>query len=78
MLLALGWSEHLLAVEWQRIDLAAFRATPTTNETCVLVCEGKGPWRGLADDFEQAKGYVDKSIPRDDMQCYFGEEKFCY
>jgi hypothetical protein len=60
MLLALGWSEQLLAVEWQRIDLAAFYATPTTNETCVLVCEAKGPGSGLADDFEQAKGYVDR------------------
>jgi len=60
MLLALGWSEQLLAVEWQRIDLAAFCDTPTTAETCVLVCEAKAPGSGLSDDLKQARDYVEK------------------
>ena len=49
LLLALGWSEQLLAVEWQKIDLAAFGSTPTTAKTCVLVCEAEGLGHGLQD-----------------------------
>ncbi|MCK4373692.1 MAG: hypothetical protein KAX19_00145, partial [Candidatus Brocadiae bacterium] len=58
LLLALGWSEQLLAVEWHRIDLAGFAETPTTEETCVLVCEAKGLGHGLQDILEQAVDYV--------------------
>jgi hypothetical protein len=58
LLLALGWSEQLLAVEWNRIDLTAFAETPTTKETCVLVCEAKGLGHGLQDSFDQAREYV--------------------
>lgn len=58
LLLALGWSEQLLAVEWHRIDLAGFAETPTTEKTCVLVCEAKGLGHGLQDIFEQAVEYV--------------------
>lgn len=59
-LLALGWSEQLLAVEWHKIDLAAFSDTPTTSESCSLVCEAKGLGHGLQDTFSQATGYVEK------------------
>jgi hypothetical protein len=47
LLLALGWSEQLLAVEWRKVDLAGFIATPTTSEYCVLACEAKGLTHGL-------------------------------
>ncbi len=57
LLLALGWSEQLLAVEWHKIDLAAFRATPTTKDNCVLVCEAKGFGHGLQNVLEQALKY---------------------
>ena len=60
-LLALGWSEQLLAVEWNRIDLAAFSRTPTTAENCSLVCEAKTLRHGLQNILKQAKGYVKKN-----------------
>jgi hypothetical protein len=59
LLLALGWSEQLLAVQWRKVDLAGFWGTPTTPEKCVLVCEAKRPEHGLQGVFEQGKGYVD-------------------
>ena len=58
LLLALGWSEQLLAIEWDKIDLAAFCRTPTTPETCVLVCEAKEMRHGLQGVLEQAVKYV--------------------
>jgi hypothetical protein len=58
LLLALGWSEQLLAVEWKKIDLAAFRMTPTTANHCVLVCEAKTRHHGLQDVREQAFNYI--------------------
>jgi len=60
MLLSLGWSEQLLAVEWHKVDLAAFRRTPTIAEDCVLLCEAKGMWDGLQGALEQAERYVDR------------------
>jgi len=61
MLLALGWSEQLLAVEWHKIDLAAFLCTPTTAENCCLVCEAKGLEHALQQKvFTQAINYTDK------------------
>lgn len=58
LLLALGWSEQLLAVEWKSIDLAAFRQTPTTPEMCTLVCEAKQMRHGLQGSYDQAVKYV--------------------
>ena len=60
LLLALGWSEQLLAVEWKKIDLAAFCETPTVGKHCVLVCEAKARYSGLQDVREQAFNYVRK------------------
>jgi hypothetical protein len=59
ILLALGWSEQLLAVEWKKIDLAGFSETPTSEATCALVCEAKGLKHGLMGVLEQAQGYVE-------------------
>lgn len=58
LLLALGWSEQLLAVEWRKIDLAAFWGTPTNEQNCVLVCEAKTRNHGLQGVREQAFNYV--------------------
>jgi len=58
LLLALGWSEQLLAVEWQKIDLAGFLSAPTGIANCVLVCEAKRRGTGMQDDLDQAVGYV--------------------
>jgi hypothetical protein len=60
LLLALGWSEQLLAVEWHRIDLAGFRSAPTAPETCSIVCEAKGQGHGLSGVFAQALGYIER------------------
>jgi hypothetical protein len=59
-MLALGWSEQLLAVEWNWIDLAVFSTAPIKSENLCLLCEAKGLGQGLQDVFSQAKGYVDK------------------
>ncbi len=58
LLLALGWSEQLLAVEWHKVDLAAFWGTPTTADRCVLVCEAKRMGHGLQGVWKQAVRYV--------------------
>ena len=60
LMLALGWAEQLLAVEWHKIDLAAFWDTPTDEERCKLVCEAKIMGHGLQDVLGQATRYVDK------------------
>lgn len=65
LLLALGWSEQLLAVEWKRIDLAGFCGTPTDESNCVLACEAKARGHGLQgeDVFAQAKKHG-QELPR--------------
>jgi len=60
LLLALGWSQQLLAVEWRRIDLAGFSRAPTTKETCSLVCEAKGFGHGLDRALKQARNYIER------------------
>lgn len=57
IMIALGWSEQLLAIEWGRRDLAAFSSVPTNNEHCRLVVEAKDMWNGLQGVFPQAVGY---------------------
>ncbi len=59
LLLALGWSEQLLAIEWKMIDLAVFTHTPTDASTCSLVCEAKGMGRPLQQTVEQAVRYCE-------------------
>ncbi|MBD3404161.1 hypothetical protein GF420_14820 [candidate division GN15 bacterium] len=60
LLLALGWSEQLLAVEWKNLDLAAFSVTPTNERNCVMICEAKGLWHGLQNVLSQATAYASK------------------
>lgn len=60
LLLALGWSEQLLAVEWRRVDLAAFTEAPTVSQKCCLVCEAKRFGHGMQNVFKQASAYVKK------------------
>jgi hypothetical protein len=57
ILLALGWSEQLLAVEWHKVDLAVFSGTPTTKDNCVLLCEAKGANSPTGRVVEQAARY---------------------
>jgi hypothetical protein len=58
LMLALGWSEQLVAVEWHKIDLTCFLGSPTTKGTCVLVCEAKRRGHGLSRVLPQAAKYV--------------------
>lgn len=58
LMLALGWSEQLLAVEWEHIDLAFFDRTPTNAQHCVMICEAKRPHKPLESALEQARDYV--------------------
>jgi len=60
LLIALGWSEQLLAIEWHHVDLAMFSGTPTDSERCRMICEAKGMGRGLEDVVHQAQGYCAK------------------
>jgi hypothetical protein len=58
LLQGLGWSEQLVAVEWNRIDLALFHQPPTNAETCVAVCEAKSRNITLERAYQQAKDGV--------------------
>jgi hypothetical protein len=60
LLVALGWSEQWIAIEWHKIDLALFVGTPTDKEHCKLVCEAKAIGHGLQDVLVQARDYVEK------------------
>lgn len=59
ILVALGWSEQLLAIEWGRRDLAVFSSVPTNRQNCRLVVEAKDMSHGLQGVYPQAKGYCD-------------------
>ena len=64
LLLGLGWSHQQIAVEWNRIDVALFKTTPTTKENCVLVIEAKGLGSALSNVLNQPIEYVRKlSLP---------------
>lgn len=60
LLVALGWSEQLLAIEWHKIDLAVFWGTPTDRQHCELVCEAKAMGHGLQGVLRQAMRYTDR------------------
>jgi hypothetical protein len=47
LLLGMGWSEQLLAIEWNKIDLAFFNKTPTDKQNCIMICEAKQPSESL-------------------------------
>ena len=58
--LGLGWSHQQVAVEWNRIDMAFFKRTPSVEENCVMVLEAKGLGRPLSEVLWQPRSYVDK------------------
>lgn len=60
LMLALGWSEQLMAVEWKKIDLAFFDRAPRKESNCVMICEAKRPNNSLESALEQAQEYVRK------------------
>lgn len=60
LFLGLGWSHQQVAVEWNKIDMAFFRDTPTTEDNCVMVLEAKGLGQGLSTVLEQPINYVEQ------------------
>ena len=58
LFLGLGWSHQQMGVEWNRVDIAFFKAAPRTKENCVMVLEAKGLGRPLGEVLEQAENYV--------------------
>ncbi|WP_409292728.1 hypothetical protein [Peribacillus sp. SCS-37] len=47
LMLGMGWSEQLLAIEWKKIDLAFFNTVPTDPKSCFMICEAKRPNQSL-------------------------------
>jgi hypothetical protein len=60
LFLGLGWSHQQIAVEWNYIDMAFFKTTPTKKDTCKMVLEAKGLGFALSEVLDQPKRYVEK------------------
>ena len=59
LFLGLGWSHQQIAVEWNKIDMAFFKHTPTVPENCIMVLEAKGLHSALSDVLKQPIYYVE-------------------
>lgn len=63
LLLALGWSEQKLKIEWRNIDIAFFEnpyTKLTHREDCVTILESKRLWEGLDVAVVQAERYANQ------------------
>jgi hypothetical protein len=60
LFLGLGWSHQQIAVEWNRVDMAFFKHTPSNADNCVMILEAKGLWTGLGEVLHQPLAYVEK------------------
>lgn len=60
LFLGLGWSPQQLAVEWNKVDVAFFKKTPTREDNCVIVLEAKGMGEALGDVLVQPTEYIRK------------------
>lgn len=61
LLLALGWSEQRLKIEWKNVDIAFFEEPYTEkDDECIIILESKKLRAGLSPAEGQAKGYADK------------------
>lgn len=63
LMLGMGWSEQLMAVEWQQMDMAFFGSTPVAGreplQECRMILEAKSPSGSLQKAYEQAQQYVE-------------------
>jgi hypothetical protein len=57
LFLSLGWSHQQIAVEWNKVDMAFFKHTPTIAKNCVMVLEAKGLGKSLGDVLDQPRRY---------------------
>ncbi|MEK3915313.1 hypothetical protein [Paenibacillus sp. FSL H7-0331] len=65
LMLGLGWSEQLMPIEWNRVDIAFFNRPPVSEkdyDNCTMVCETKGRGSSLEPAYKQAKAYIE-SLP---------------
>ena len=61
LLLALGWSEQRLKIEWKKVDIAFFEKPYTKkDDECIIILESKKLRAGLSPAESQVKGYADK------------------
>ncbi len=61
LMLGLGWSEQLMPIEWNRIDVAFFNHPPASDKevnNCIMICEAKGRGSALEPAYGQAKSYI--------------------
>jgi len=58
--LGLGWSHQQIAVEWNKVDVAFFKTTPTVEKNCVMIIEAKGLGNSLGEVLLQPKNYLKK------------------
>lgn len=61
LFLGLGWSHQQIAVEWNKIDMAFFKGTPTIGDSCVMIVEVKGLGQALGNVLEQPINYIKTS-----------------
>jgi hypothetical protein len=61
MLLALGWPEQKLKIEWDKLDIAFFdKPYRGIDEKCIMILESKSPGSGLIHSENQVRTYADK------------------
>lgn len=58
LLKSLGWSQQLMAVEWNRLDIALFGSLPRGDENLECVVEAKLLNRSVFRAFDQAQRYA--------------------
>lgn len=62
LLLALGWNERNLKIEWNDIDIAFFEEEftyETDPDDCGMILESKQPWKGLDPAKKQIIAYAE-------------------
>lgn len=80
ILLALGWSEQRIKIEWKKMDIAFFKGVYGKNESPCMILESKRMWEGLSYAKGQAENYAklypkcSRSVVSDGM-CYRLYEK---
>lgn len=59
ILIALGWSEQKMKIEWKKLDIAFFPDVYSrkTNPPCIMILESKRMWEGLSYAERQVKRY---------------------
>lgn len=61
VILALGWSEQKIKIEWKNLDVAFFREIyGHKNNPCIMILESKRMWEGLSYATSQIENYAKK------------------